>query len=54
MFIPKACSEFIGFKLLRARAAYNKAHPPPITIPSSKAALVAQIASCTLSLISPT
>ena len=29
--------------------AYSKAHPPPITIPSSAAALVAQIASSILS-----
>lgn len=29
--------------------AYNRAHPPPITIPSSDAALVAQIASFILS-----
>jgi len=34
--------------------AYNKAHPPPITIPSSVAALVAQRASLILSLTSPT
>lgn len=34
--------------------AYNKATPPPGTIPSEIAALVAQRASVTLSLISPT
>lgn len=34
--------------------AYNKATPPPGTIPSEMAALVAQRASVTLSLISPT
>ena len=54
MLMPKACSELMGFKLLRALAAYSRAHPPPTTIPYSKAALVAQIASWTLSLIYPT
>jgi len=34
--------------------AYNKAHPPPTTIPSSTAAFVAFNASVILSLISPT
>ena len=34
--------------------AYNKALPPPETIPSEIAAFVAQRASVTLSLISPT
>jgi hypothetical protein len=43
-----------GFRLLRALAAYKRAQPPPTTIPSSKAALVAQMASWTLSLTSPT
>ena len=45
ILIPKACSELIGFKLLRALAAYKRAQPPPTTIPYSKAALVAHIAS---------
>jgi hypothetical protein len=40
---------FLGFK---ACAAFNKAIPPPGTIPSFIAALVAQIASSTLSLFS--
>jgi len=34
--------------------AYNNAHPPPTTIPSSMAAFVAFKASLILSLISPT
>lgn len=34
--------------------AYNKAEPPPGTIPSARAAFVAQRASVTLSFISPT
>ena len=54
ILIPKACSEFNGFKLLSALEAYRRAHPPPTTIPYYKAALVAQIASWTLSLIYPT
>lgn len=54
ILIPKACSELIGFRLLRALAAYKRAQPPPTTIPYSKAALVAHIASWTLSLIYPT
>jgi hypothetical protein len=40
---------FSGFKILEA---FNKAIPPPGTIPSLIAALVAQIASSTLSLFS--
>jgi hypothetical protein len=43
-----------AYKSSKILEAYNKAHPPPITIPSSTAALVAQIASWILSLISPT
>lgn len=54
MLIPRACSELAALRLFKARAAYNKAHPPPTTIPSSRAALVAQMASWTLSLTSPT
>ena len=40
---------FLGFKVC---AAFNKAIPPPGTIPSFIAALVAHIASSTLSLFS--
>ena len=39
----------VGFKL---KLAFNKAIPPPGTIPSLIAAFVAQIASSTLSLFS--
>ena len=42
------------FKSANTLEAYNKAHPPPTTIPSSTAALVAFKASVILSLISLT
>jgi len=45
ILIPKSCSEFPVFNVSRTLEAYNKAHPPPTTIPYSMAALVAQIAS---------
>jgi len=54
ILIPRSCSEFFPFNASRALDAYSKAHPPPTTIPYSIAALVAQIASWTLSLIYPT
>jgi hypothetical protein len=45
IFIPSSCYEFYAFTLSSAREAYIKAHPPPITIPSEIAAVVAHIAS---------
>jgi len=42
------------FKLFRTLPAYSNAHPPPTTKPYSLAALIAQTASWTLSLIYPT
>ena len=41
-------------KVSRLLEAYNKADPPPGTMPSAMAALVAQRASLTLSLTYPT
>jgi hypothetical protein len=49
ILIPWFWSWFSPVKFLIWLIAYNKAHPPPITIPSSEAALVAQIASSILS-----
>lgn len=43
-----------AFKSSNILEAYNKADPPPTTIPSSTAALVEHKASSILSLISPT
>jgi hypothetical protein len=45
---------FLFFKASSVLEAYNKAAPPPTTIPSEIAALVAHKASVTLSLIYPT
>ena len=45
ILIPRSCSEFYPFKLSRTLEAYNKAQPPPTTIPYSIAAFVAHIAS---------
>lgn len=45
IFIPRSCSELAPLSLSKALPAYSKAQPPPTTIPSSMAALVAQIAS---------
>lgn len=54
ILMPKSCSEFCPFKVSKALEAYSKAQPPPTTTPSSIAALVAQMASWTRSLTSPT
>lgn len=52
--IPTYWSKFSAFKVSNIFEAYNKADPPPTTIPSSTAALVEHKASSILSLISPT
>ena len=51
ILLPIAISLFSEIVLI-VFAAYNKAVPPPIIIPSSKAALVANNASSTLSFFS--
>lgn len=45
ILIPKSCSEFFPFNVYKTFEAYKRAQPPPITIPYSIAARVAQIAS---------
>jgi len=52
--IPFCWSKLSPFKLSNTFEAYNKATPPPGTIPSSAAALVAHNASLILSFNSPT
>mmetsp|Transcript_10572 Transcript_10572/g.1664 ORF Transcript_10572/g.1664 Transcript_10572/m.1664 type:complete len:260 (+) Transcript_10572:322-1101(+) len=54
MSIPTYWSKLSHFKFSNILEAYNKAAPPPTTIPSSTAALVEHKASSILSLISPT
>mmetsp|Transcript_36459 Transcript_36459/g.32722 ORF Transcript_36459/g.32722 Transcript_36459/m.32722 type:complete len:325 (-) Transcript_36459:69-1043(-) len=54
MSIPTFWSKLSPFKFSRTLEAYKRAQPPPTTIPSSTAALVALRASVILSLISPT
>ena len=54
ILMPRSCSWFYPLSVSKILPAYNKAQPPPMTIPSSMAALVAQIASWTLSLTYPT
>jgi len=51
---PSVRFEELSRSLLSYFEAYKRAVPPPGTIPSAIAALVAQRASVTLSLISPT
>jgi hypothetical protein len=52
--IPFCWSKFSPFNVSNTFEAYNKAEPPPGTIPSSAAALVAHKASLILSFNSPT
>jgi hypothetical protein len=51
---PISWSKFSPLRVLSAVDAYKSATPPPGTIPSSEAALVAQSASSILSLSSET
>ena len=52
IWIPVASSAFSDFNFAKAAFALTKATPPPATIPSSTAALVACNASSTLSFFS--
>mmetsp|Transcript_130662 Transcript_130662/g.317346 ORF Transcript_130662/g.317346 Transcript_130662/m.317346 type:complete len:203 (-) Transcript_130662:1104-1712(-) len=49
---PTCWSKLSSFRASSLRAAYRSAVPPPGTMPSSRAALVAQSASFSLSLVS--
>lgn len=54
IFIPISWSKFAPLRVFKAYEAYNRATPPPGTMPSSEAARVAHRASSILSLSSET